>query len=77
VTRASALALGILQDPEAIPALIVYLQRVLFDGDVVSLRAAQRTLLSLSGEAVGKNPREWRAWWRDHRPAPVHARTPG
>ncbi len=76
VTRSSALALRTLQDPEAIPALIKYLERVVRDGDIISLRAAQRTLRSLTGEPVDKDPRGWRAWWRDHRPRPAGVRTP-
>ncbi|TDJ78005.1 MAG: hypothetical protein E2O39_01780 [Planctomycetota bacterium] len=75
VTRSSALALRTLRDPQAIPALIVYLERTVLEGDVISLRAVQRTLRSLSGEPRDMRPRGWRAWWRDHRPAPVHSRT--
>lgn len=76
VPRSAALALGTLQDPEAIPALIDYLDRMARTGDIVSLRAAQVSLRRLSGEPVAKDPRAWRAWWRDHRPAPVGARVP-
>lgn len=69
VVRASQ-ALVVLEDPEAIPALINLLERKARASDVGGLRAAQAALQALSGQREDRDVSEWRAWWVEHRPPP-------
>ena len=71
VARAAAFALARLGDPQAIPALLNYLERSDRRADLLSYEACQRALRALSGTAEAWTPRQWRDWWRLHRPAPA------
>ena len=76
VARAAALGLVRLDDPNAIPALINYLQRTQNAGEIIGNRLAQKCLAGLSHTAESRTPKEWRSWWRANRPAP-NRRTQG
>jgi HEAT repeat protein len=76
VARAAALGLARLADPAAIPALVNYLQRSMVAAHLAGQQTAQKALLVLSGEQKARDPRGWRAWWRDHRPPPRGALKP-
>jgi len=68
VARAAAFALARLADPQAIPALLNYLERAQRAADLVSYEAGQRALRALSRTDRARTPREWRDWWRANRP---------
>jgi hypothetical protein len=70
VARAAAFALARLADPAGIPSLLNYLERCDRSADLLSYEAGQRALRALSGATEAWTPRQWRDWWRTHRPAP-------
>ncbi|MDA1264402.1 MAG: HEAT repeat domain-containing protein [Planctomycetota bacterium] len=69
VGRAAAFGLARLADPEAIPALLNFLERAEREADLVSYEAGQRALRALSRTQKSRSPREWRDWWRANRPS--------
>jgi len=71
VARAAVLALVRLDDPAAIPALINYLQRSETAGEFIGNRLAQAGLRGLSHTTQNLTPKQWRSWWREHRPPPA------
>ena len=71
VARETAVALARLGDPEAIPALINFLEGT---EDLPCHRAAQGALEILARTREPQSARAWRAWWRDNRPAPSQSR---
>ena len=73
VARAAAAGLAWLEDPEAIPALINFLQRAIRDASYPNLRIAQDALGRLSGVEESLDVAGWRSWWRTNRPPPKGA----
>ncbi|MCP3916302.1 MAG: HEAT repeat domain-containing protein [bacterium] len=73
VARAAAAGLAWLEDPEAIPALINFLQRAIRDASYPNLRIAQDALGRLSGVEESLDVAGWRSWWRTNRPRPKGA----
>lgn len=68
VARAAAFGLARLGDPQAIPALLNYLERTQRAADLLSHEAGQRALRALARTGEPRSPREWRDWWRANRP---------
>jgi len=69
VAQTAVRGLRALGDPEAIPALINYLERSARAQDARALKLTVGALGALSGgQALGIDGRAWRAWWRDARP---------
>ena len=59
----AAKGLGRLGEKEVVPALISALERALASGDRRLARAAQASLVRLTGRRFGPRPRMWRVWW--------------
>ncbi len=67
VRIAAVQGLARLRDPESIPALIEYYERMIDAGEIDGMRAATEGLRLLSGSAEAYDLRGWRDWWRDHK----------
>ncbi|MCZ6598024.1 MAG: HEAT repeat domain-containing protein, partial [Planctomycetota bacterium] len=67
VAREAAGALGTLADPEAIPAVLNYLERTEREGDLRGNETGQGALQALTGQRGRRKARAWRDFWREHR----------